>query len=89
MMLNRDEKLDKRISWAVFVILSAIAGLVGGVLAVSELYLKLGKNWFWVLLGFVFVLRLIINRLRPKYENAGNFLEKIYCFLVKQFPMVD
>lgn len=83
-------ELDKKISWSIYTLTVAVSCLVFGVLAPSSALPPLGgREWFGIALLIVAITGLVINFVRPRYENTAGPWKAFYDFLLRQLPRPD
>ncbi len=61
--------------------------LVAGVLApLSRGFIVPGKAFFWIALAVGGIAAIVVNCVRPKYENARGRWRSFYGFYLRQMP---
>lgn len=84
------EPPDRRISWSIYLLVTAGFAVIFGGLAPMGLFPVLsGGAGFWVALFLGGATGLVVNLVRPRYERTAGKWRAFYDFLLKQVPPPD
>ncbi len=82
--------LNRRINWSIYTLALVVSSSIFGALAVSDVLPVLGGSaWFWITLIAGGITGLVVNYVRPRYENTAGLCKSFYDFLLKQLPASD
>jgi hypothetical protein len=83
-------RLSPRIAWSIYGAAMVACSLVCAALAPWGFFPVLpGGAWFWVGVALGGATALVVNLLRPRYENAAEKWRSFYDFLLRQMPPPD
>jgi hypothetical protein len=84
------EPPDRRISWSIYLLVTAGFGVIlGGLAPWGVLPVLFGGAWFWVALLLGGAGGRVVNLVHPRYERTAGRWRAFYDFLLKQLPPPD
>ena len=83
------EKANSRLDWSVCYVCAPVIGIVGAIVVMHKYSAVSYKTILLVVIGVGILGIVLINWLRPRYENAEDRTRRIYDFLLRQFPPPD
>ena len=87
---DASEPPNRLVGWSIYGAAMIASCLICVALAPWGVFPVLSRRaWFWVAIVLGGAIALLVNLLRPRYENAVGKWRSFYDFLLKQMPPPD